>query len=79
LFWRLTLREIAVILKGFAARLEREHNAAAWLAWHIAALPRAKRFPALKEMQTKQVRKVRRKTPEELLSIAHLWTAVTRH
>lgn len=79
MFWRLTLREIAVILKGFSVRLEREHNDRAWLAWHVAALPRAKKFPALKDMQTKQPRKVRRKTPEEMLSIAHMWSAATRH
>lgn len=74
------MREIAVILKGFAARLDREHNANAWLAWHVAALTRTtKKFPALKDMQTKRPRKARRKSPDEMIAIAHLWTMATRH
>lgn len=32
-------------------RREQEHNDRAWLAWNIAALGRAKRFPALKALQ----------------------------
>lgn len=75
------MREIAVILKGFAARLDREHNANAWLAWHVAALTRTtKKFPALKDMQTKRKPvKKRRMTPDEMISIAHMWSAATRH
>src|SRR5690606_15652730 len=33
LFWRLTYREIDVILAGVSDRLKREHNERAWLAW----------------------------------------------
>jgi len=31
----------------------REHNNRAWLAWHIAALSRAKKLPALKSLYTR--------------------------
>ena len=30
--------------------MEREHRRDAWLAWHIAALSRAKRLPALQRL-----------------------------
>jgi len=77
LFWRLTLREIAVILKGASANLRRRHDEAAWLAWHIEALARAKKLPKLETMQSKAPRKSRRMTPEEMISMAHLWAAAT--
>lgn len=79
MFWRLTLREMHVILKGCGERLDREHNANAWLAWHVAALQRAKKFPPLKEMQIRKHRRVRQKTPDEMIAIAHLWTMATKH
>lgn len=69
-----------VILKGCGERLDREHNANAWLAWHVAALIKTKkRFPPLKELQVKKPKRVRRKSPEEMIAVAHLWTAATRH
>ena len=83
LFWRLTLREISVILKGASANLRRRHDEAAWLAWHIEALARAKKLPKLETLlsqQSKQPRKRRQMTPEEMISMAHLWAAATtRH
>lgn len=73
------MREIAVILKGAGARLTREHDANAWLAWHIEALARSKKLPKLAEMQSGKPQKRRRMTPEEMISMAHLWTAATKH
>lgn len=78
LFWRLTYREIAAIMKGAAKRLMREHDDRAWLAWHIEALARTKKLPKLKDMQSDRTKARRRMTPEEMISMAHLWTAATR-
>lgn len=78
-FWRLTIREIEAVLKGVGARLSREHDANAWLAWHIEALARVKKMPKLTDMQTSKPAKRRKMTPEEMISMAHLWTAATRH
>lgn len=37
-FWRSTPRQIERKFAAHNARLAREHNERAWLAWHIAAL-----------------------------------------
>ena len=37
-FWHTPLREISLVLKGHSARLRREHNDRAWVAWHTARL-----------------------------------------
>ena len=73
------MREISVILKGAGARLSREHDAKAWLAWHIEALARVKKLPKLTDMQSGKPAKRRKMTPEEMISMAHLWTAATMH
>ena len=49
-FWSLTPRETYAAIEAVSWRLEREHRRDAWLAWHIAALSRAKRLPALKKL-----------------------------
>lgn len=81
MFWRLTLREIAVILDGVTAGRRSEQNDLAWLAWHIEALSRAKKLPKLKDMMhDAPVSSARRQTVDEQIAIAHRWTAVlTRH
>ena len=43
-------REIGAVAK----RLRNEHNARAWLAWHIAALQRQKKLPPLKNLQMRE-------------------------
>jgi hypothetical protein len=70
-FWRKTPREISIIMAGRGDALARQHNERAWLAWHIAALPRAKKFPKLEKMMVKAgpVKRVRQ-TPEQMLMIA---------
>ncbi|MQP38651.1 hypothetical protein CQ059_04855 [Brucella pseudogrignonensis] len=76
MFWRLTLREIAVVLDGVASRLRRERNENAWLAWHIEALARSKKLPKLADMmETSPKKQKRRQTVAEQISIAHRWTA----
>ncbi|RVK61942.1 hypothetical protein CN162_01475 [Sinorhizobium meliloti] len=76
LFWRLTLREIRVVLDGVAIRLRREHNDRAWLAWHIEALARQKKMPRLKELARASTAKPRRRQSiEEQIAIAQAWTA----
>ena len=49
-FWSLTPRETYAVIKAANWRLEREHRRDAWLAWHIAALSRAKRLPTLQRL-----------------------------
>lgn len=45
--------------------MEREHHGRAWLAWHVAALPRQKKFPTLESLLGVKKR-ARRQSPEEL-------------
>ena len=39
-------------MRGRSTYLKREHNDRAWLAWHIAYLPRAKKPVKLKALQS---------------------------
>ncbi|MBR1193240.1 hypothetical protein [Bradyrhizobium sp. AUGA SZCCT0160] len=59
-------------MKARIAELEREHNDRAWLAWHTAALPRSKKFPALKKLM---IRERHTQTAEQMLAVAKQWTA----
>lgn len=45
--------------------IEREQQSRAWLAWHVAALPRMKKFPKLESLMGVK-RTVRAQTPEEM-------------
>lgn len=45
--------------------VEREHHGRAWLAWHVAALPRLKKFPTLESLLGMK-RQVRRQSADEL-------------
>lgn len=58
---------LLIVLSGAALAAEREQQGRAWLAWHIAALPRVKRFPSLDDMLGVR-RKVRRQTQDELVA-----------
>ncbi|RZJ19125.1 MAG: hypothetical protein EON91_02710 [Brevundimonas sp.] len=51
--------------KGRAAESAQQNRA--WLAWHIAALPRLKKFPALDKLLGRR-RRVRSQAPDELLA-----------
>lgn len=54
----------------------REHNERAWLAWHVAALPRSKKFPKLEKMLLRTGKKPRQ-TWQEDLAVMERWVAVT--
>ena len=60
---------------GAAARLKREHNTAAWLAWHIEGLARSKRLPKLKSLLVGGT-KPRAQTWQEQKAIAMMWKSV---
>lgn len=62
------------MFNGVAARLRREHNDRAWLAWHIASLSRSKKIPKLETLFSREKIKRRRQSPEELMAIAMQWT-----
>lgn len=50
LFWRLTWKELLLILEAEGRRLHRQDTDRAWLAWHIEALSRWEKLPALKDL-----------------------------
>lgn len=60
-FWKITPRLYLHEMKGAAARLDREYQDRAWLAWHAAYLPSFKRKPSLAQLQgtTKKPAKVK--------------------
>ena len=62
-FWDLTPRELDLVFQNDAWRRDQQREANAWLAWHMAALGRVKRLPALRRF----IRPVKGEvTPEEL-------------
>lgn len=61
-------------IKASTYRLEREHNARAWLAWNTVALGRAKRLPPLEKLLIRR-RSGRQQTPREQMQIARMITA----
>jgi hypothetical protein len=73
-FWDITPRELKLLSEATARRFEREHNARAWLAWHIAALQRMKKLPDLKRMTMKNTSRPRQ-TWRQQLAIMTEWAA----
>lgn len=61
-------------LKAATYRLEREHNARAWLVWNTVALGRAKRLPRLDTLLIRR-RSGKQQTPAEQMQIARMITA----
>jgi hypothetical protein len=49
-FWNLSPRLYLLEMRGASAKLDREHRDRAWLAYHTAYLPDAKRRPRLDEL-----------------------------
>jgi hypothetical protein len=60
--WSLTRSELVLSLRGAALSRKRERKAALWVAWHTAALQRAKRLPMLETLMSDR----RDPTPDEL-------------
>ncbi len=71
-FWGLTYREIDAILEGNAAKLRNEHNQRAWLAWHTATIPMAKRPPRLSELLIRD--KPKPQSIKNMIATARAWT-----
>jgi hypothetical protein len=71
-FWALTPREYAAHMRGAAKRIERERDDLMWLAWHVAALSRTSRFPALEDLRRPAGPK-RKMTPEEFEAVRLAW------
>jgi hypothetical protein len=61
-------------MEASGRRLEREHNARAWLAWNVAALMRAKRLPTLKSLMVKRRRR-EQQAWEDQIKMCRLITA----
>jgi len=49
-FWQLSPRLYMLEMRGASDKLDREHRERAWLAYHTAYLPDAKRRPRLDEL-----------------------------
>lgn len=77
-FFRSTPRLMALLVEGRKRRAEAEHNARAWAVWHIAALPKMKRMPPLKDLEAKNKRKPKRRimTADAMLTLAQMWSSV---
>lgn len=52
-FWDQTPRTLSLTFSANEDRRIREHNERAWSAWHIAALQRTKKMPALRSLYAK--------------------------
>ena len=67
-----------MIAEGKRRASETAHQERMTLAWNTAALHRAKRMPALKDLLGKKKREPRRKAlgPDQLLTMARMWSAV---
>jgi hypothetical protein len=70
-FWDQTIRTLAIAMHGKLRAARRDHNQRAWLAWHIAALQRAKKLPRLKSMLARE--KPRIQSWQEQVNIMQKW------
>jgi len=59
---------VTLHLEAARERIEFEHNARAWAAWHTAALQRSRKMVPLKQLLVGDVRR-ERQTPEEKRAI----------
>jgi hypothetical protein len=72
----LTPRQTHRRFLAFERQAVRDHNDRAWLAWHIAALPLQKRFPALKSLFIDEPQHRRKPmTPEQTLALVKMMNA----
>lgn len=62
-------------MKGGKQRAEHEQNGRAWLAWHTAFLPYAKKKPRLRDLLVSRP-KPRKQSADEQIAIARQWTAI---
>lgn len=50
MFWDMTPRETVQTIEAANWRMDQDQRARTWLAWHVAALSRAKRLPLLSRL-----------------------------
>jgi hypothetical protein len=72
-FWDQTFRTLSAAMHGKLKASRHEHNQRAWLAWHIAALYRAKKMPKLKSMLARD--KPRVQSWQEQAAVMEKWAA----
>lgn len=82
-FWRLTLREIDLIMRGCTNRAKREHNDRAWHAWHTAFLTayapqKSREFVKLKKLQAKDAASQQEQVPDWRAQLAKVQAWVSR-
>ena len=53
-------------MRGADERLQREQNARGWLAWHVAALSRARKLPDLEKVMVRPPRPPLPQAPSEV-------------
>lgn len=73
-FWRFTPRLFRLWMEARLKARKYDHQANAWLAWHTAALPLMKKFPALEDLMGVK-RKARQQTASEMEAILKAWAA----
>jgi hypothetical protein len=68
---------MSLLVEGKRRAAENDHHDRAWLAWHIAALQRAKTMPALKDVTgpRRSAKQKRQMTADQMLTMAHMWAA----
>lgn len=64
-YWRQTPRLFDIAIRARIRVKEQDQQGRAWLAWHIAALPKMKRFPSFKDLLGIK-RVVRKQTPDQI-------------
>lgn len=69
-----TPRVMHLVFQGASERFEREQQGRAWMAWHVAALPRVEKFPTLESLMGIK-RKAKRQTVSEMEAIFKAWAA----
>ena len=74
-FWRLTYAELATMAESRLRHQKRKMNELVFLAWHIEALARQKRLPALGSLLIEEKAAGKRQSDEEMMNIAKLLNA----
>lgn len=77
-FWSKTPRQIWVHHEAHKLRIEREHRARAWLAWHTAAIARMKHLPKLEDLAGRTRTRPRRaaQTWQQQRDIGRMYTVL---
>lgn len=74
-FWQLTYVELLTMIEGRARNKRSRLNELIFLAWHVEALARQKRLPALGSLLIEEKTTKKRQTDEEMMNMARLLNA----